>query len=586
MAAAAAAAPAPGLPPRGGDLGSPRRGQQAEAGARVLQRTAGTGAQKKPEKHNTFPYFYVMRSMKRFNWALLGLLMPLLSLPLPAQITNPSEKLDGLLFFLESYYLEKIDREALIEAALEGLLNELDPHSYYLPPRELKASEEALSGNFEGIGVQFNIHNDTIMVVSPISGGPSERLGIRSGDRIIFIEDTLVAGKKITNNDVFRWLRGKKGSIVHVKILRPGLTDLLDFAIVRDKIPVFSMDAAFMLKPGVGYLKINRFAETTVEEFKEGWTKLKALGAKDLILDLQGNSGGYLMAATGILDQFFPKGKLLVYTQGLHSDRRDFKASGNPMLLSNRLVVLVDEGSASASEIVSGAIQDHDRGMVVGRRTFGKGLVQNTFPMPDGSAFRLTTSRYFTPSGRFIQAPYNEGTEKYFKDLASRFDKGELTDSGKAQIPDSLAFKTSKGRTVYGGAGIMPDVFVPLDTSFFSVCLNRITAAGLPYNVALDYVDAHRAALQGTYPSIDDFNSGFDAQPLWDKLMTEIEQRKLPCKTEDFIRSKVFLMAMLKALVAQNLQSRDAFFQVMASENESIQKALEMLEGPWPEYLK
>jgi len=527
-----------------------------------------------------------MISMKRITLALLGLLMPVLSLPLGAQINNPSEKLDGLLFFLENYYLEKIDREALIEAALEVRLNELDPHSYYLPPRELKASEEALSGNFEGIGVQFNSHNDTIMVVSPISGGPSERLGIRSGDRIIFIEDTLVAGKKISNNDVFRWLRGKKGSIVNVKIMRPGLSDLLDFAIVRDKIPVFSMDAAFMLKPGVGYLKINRFAETTVDEFKESWTKLKALGAKDLILDLQGNSGGYLLAATGILDHFLAKGKLQVYTQGLHSDRRDFKASGNPMLLNNRLVGLVDEVSASASEIVACAVQDHDRGLVVGRRTFGKGLVQNTFPMPDGSAFRLTTARYFTPSGRFIQAPYNEGTEKYYKDLASRFDKGELTDSSKAQIPDSLAFKTSKGRTVYGGAGIMPDVFVPLDTSFFSVCLNRITAAGLPYNVALDYVDAHRAVLQSAYPSMDDFNSRFDAQPLWETLLTEIEKRNLPCETGDVNRSKVFLQTMLKALVAQNLHGRDAFFKVMASENESIQKALEMLEGPWPEYLK
>lgn len=527
-----------------------------------------------------------MPMMNRISMALLGLMLTLLSLPLNAQITNPSEKLDGLLFFLENYYLEKIDREALIEAALEGLLNELDPHSYYLPPRELKASEEALNGNFEGIGVQFNIHNDTILVVSPISGGPSERLGIRSGDRIIYIEDTLVAGKKISNNDVFRWLRGKKGSIVNVKILRSGLPDLLDFAIVRDKIPVFSMDAAFMLTPEIGYLKLNRFAETTVDEFKEGWAKLKTLGAKDLIMDLQGNSGGYLMAATGILDHFFPKGKLLVYTQGLHSERRNFLANGNPMLLHNRLIVLVDEGSASASEIVAGAIQDHDRGLVIGRRSFGKGLVQNTFPMPDGSAYRLTTARYFTPSGRFIQAPYNEGTEKYYQDLANRFDKGELTDSGKAKIPDSLAFKTSKGRTVYGGAGIMPDVFVPLDTSFFSVCLNRITAAGLPYNVALDYVDTQREALQIKYPSIDDFNSGFDPEPLWQSLLTEAEKRKLPCEPENFSRSKPFLLTMLKALVAQNLKGRDAFFKVMARENESIQKALEMLENPWPEYLK
>ena len=527
-----------------------------------------------------------MMTMKRFAIALLWALMNVAGLQLPAQINNPSEKLDGLLFFLENYYLEKVDREKLIEAALEGLLKELDPHSYYLPPRELKASEEALSGNFEGIGVQFNIHHDTIMVVSPISGGPSERLGIRSGDRIIYIEDTLVAGKKITNNDVFRWLRGKKGSTVQVKILRPGLDELLDFAIVRDKIPVFSMDAAFMLKPGVGYLKINRFAETTVDEFKEGWKKLKTLGAKDLILDLQGNSGGYLMAATGMLDQFFPKGKLLVYTQGLHSDRREFKSAGNPLLPGNRLIVLVDEGSASASEIVAGAIQDHDRGLVVGRRTFGKGLVQNTFPLPDGSAFRLTTARYFTPSGRFIQAPYNEGTEKYYKDLASRFDKGELTDSGKASIPDSLAFKTSKGRVVYGGAGIMPDVFVPLDTSFFSVCLNRTTAAGLPYNVALDYVDAHRIELQSNYPSMDDFSLKFDANPLWPTLLAEIEKRKIPCTEEEFDRSKPFLINMLKALVAQNMYSRDAFFQVMASENESIQKALELLEGPWPETIK
>lgn len=501
-------------------------------------------------------------------------------------MNNPSEKLDALLFYLENYYVETVEKDPLIEAALNGVLKELDPHSYYLSLKELQASEEALSGNFEGIGIQFNILNDTIMVVSPISGGPSEKLGIRSGDKIVTINDTVVAGTGITNKDVFKWLRGKKGSIVRVGIKRAGQKALIDFHIVRDKIPVFSLDASYLAAPGIGYIKLNRFGEKTPQEFEDAWINLKEQGAQNLILDLQGNSGGYLGAAVALADEFLTSEQLVVYTEGIHSARRDYRASEKGNLDHGKLVVLIDEGSASASEIVAGAIQDWDRGLVVGRRSFGKGLVQNTFPLPDGSALRLTTARYYTPSGRFIQSPYDKGTDAYYEDLAHRFEEGELTDSAMIHFPDSLTFKTEAGRKVYGGGGILPDVFVPLDTTFFSPFLNRVNGTGLSYQTTMEYIDRNRSELIKDYPDLATFKLSFDAEELLQKVVQKAKEKEIEIPKEDLEKSKDWLKTALKAMTAQALFDRNAYFEIMQSQNETLKKAIDLLQGAWPKHIK
>jgi carboxyl-terminal processing protease len=497
-----------------------------------------------------------------------------------AQIeTRPVEKVEALFYFLENFYVEDVNLQDAAENALKAVLKELDPHSYYMSPKEVKESEEQLGGNFEGIGIQFNIHHDTILVVSPISGGPSEKAGIRSGDKIITINDTLVAGTQITNSDVFRWLRGPKGTRVILGIQRIGEKKLLPFTIIRDKIPVYSVDAVYMAAPSIGYIKINRFSGTTVSEFKAGIDKLKLQGCKDLILDLSDNSGGYLHAAVELADEFFPAGELVVYTEGRKSPRKDYKTSSRGGFLSGKLVILINEGSASAAEIVAGAVQDLDRGLLIGRRSFGKGLVQNGFPMPDGSAIRLTIARYFTPSGRFIQAPYESGTEKYFEDLYSRFKNGELTNPELIKFPDSLKFQTRNKRIVYGGGGIMPDYFIPIDTSFFSSYLNEVSRKNLLYETMLDFIETARDSLKNLYSTEDAFIEGFNPKDaLWPKFISTVEKAEIVVSEEDASKSNEWILIRLKALTAQNLYTRDAFFKVVNKAEESYLKAIEILQ--------
>ncbi|MFB1021191.1 MAG: S41 family peptidase [Vicingaceae bacterium] len=490
------------------------------------------------------------------------------------------DKFGKLLYTVVSQYVDEVDSEKLIEDAIVGMLKQLDPHSVYIPEKELKRMNEPLEGNFEGIGIQFNILNDTLIVVSPISGGPSERLGIMSGDKMIFVEKENIAGTGLKNSDVQKLLRGKKGTIVNVRIKRSNENELIPFAIKRDKIPIFSIDASYMADPTTGYIKVNRFARTTMKEFVQAIDTLKINGAKDLILDLRGNGGGYLNTAFRLADQFLDAGKLIVYTQGDKQRRQEYNATRIGTFEKGRLVVLIDEGSASASEIVSGAVQDWDRGMVIGRRSFGKGLVQKPFPLPDGSAIRLTTARYYTPTGRSIQRPYDEGKDKYYKELSRRYESGELMERDSIDFPDSLTFYTPNGRKVYGGGGIMPDIFVPLDTTLNSELNRNLIRRGVYNEFVLNYLNKNRKEMTATYPSFSSFKSDFKLDDeLLDKFFSFAKKKKVKESEADYLKSKKLIDIQLMALFARNLYSVSAYFEIINELNDSYQEALKVLKG-------
>ena len=490
------------------------------------------------------------------------------------------DKFGKLLYTVVSQYVDEVDSEKLIEDAIVGMLKQLDPHSVYIPEKELKKMNEPLEGNFEGIGIQFNILNDTLIVVSPISGGPSERLGIMSGDKMIFVEKENIAGTGLKNSDVQKLLRGKKGTIVNVRIKRSNENELIPFAIKRDKIPIFSIDASYMADPTTGYIKVNRFARTTMKEFVQAIDTLKINGAKDLILDLRGNGGGYLNTAFRLADQFLDAGKLIVYTQGDKQRRQEYNATRIGTFEKGRLVVLIDEGSASASEIVSGAVQDWDRGMVIGRRSFGKGLVQKPFPLPDGSAIRLTTARYYTPTGRSIQRPYDEGKDKYYKELSRRYESGELMERDSIDFPDSLTFYTPNGRKVYGGGGIMPDIFVPLDTTLNSELNRNLIRRGVYNEFVLNYLNKNRKEMTATYPSFSSFKSDFKLDDeLLDKFFSFAKKKKVKESEADYLKSKKLIDIQLMALFARNLYSVSAYFEIINELNDSYQEALKVLKG-------
>lgn len=513
--------------------------------------------------------------MKKIKSLLFLLIIPTLAY----SQADGSTKIDELVSYLKGHYVDTVNSNKVYEDALKGILKELDPHSYYLSVQELKESNEPLQGNFEGVGIQFNIFHDTIMVVSPISGGPSEKVGIKSGDKIVQINDTLVAGVKITNQDVYKKLRGKKGTKVNLKIMRRGEKELIEFTVTRDKIPVFSVDASYMAAPGVGYIKVNRFSNTTMTEFREGWKELTAMGAKDLILDLSDNSGGYLHAAVELADEFLASGEMIVYTEGRTHPRKDYTSTFYGSIHQGKLVVMIDEGSASASEIVSGAIQDHDRGIVVGRRSYGKGLVQNTYSFSDGSAVRLTTARYYTPSGRFIQKPYENGVDKYYEDLKERFKNGELTDPDKIKFPDSLKHYTDNKRLVFGGGGIMPDVFIPIDTTMVTDLLMDLNRKNVINEFCLDQVDKNRDMYKITYPKFDDFEKNFDVEKLiWPDFVKYAEAKGIVFDKKQLKLSQKFIMMRIKAGFAQDLWGREEFYRVWNSQNNVYLKAVELIQ--------
>ena len=493
-----------------------------------------------------------------------------------------ARKLQLALYAISNLYVDSTSETKLVEDAIVGMLEKLDPHSTYTDPEETKEMTEPLQGNFDGIGIQFNMLTDTLYVIQVIPGGPSEKVGLMAGDRIIMVDDTLIAGVKMKNTDVMKRLRGPKNTEVRVKVLRGGVPDLIEFKITRGKIPVYSLDAAYMADKATGYIKLNRFAASSADEFREALEKLKKQGMKNLILDLQGNGGGYLNIAIDLADEFLGKDKLIVYTEGNKQPREEAKSSARGGFEEGRLVVLVDETSASASEILSGAVQDWDRGVVVGRRTFGKGLVQKPIPMPDGSMIRLTVARYYTPTGRSIQKPYVNGNqEQYNHDLIDRYNRGELMSADSIHFPDSMKYNTLETkRIVYGGGGIMPDVFIPVDTSRYTDYHRSVVAAGLVNRIAMNYLDRHRAELNKKYPKFAQYKQNFNVtDDIMQELVTLAKDDKIEFNEEQYNRSKPLIMLQIKALIARDLYDMAEYFQVINDDNESFQEALRLING-------
>lgn len=503
-----------------------------------------------------------------------------------------ARKLQMAQYAITHLYVDTVNEKKLVEEAIIRMLAQLDPHSTYSNAEEVKQMNEPLQGNFEGIGVQFQMMEDTLLVIQPIGDGPSEKAGILAGDRIVAVNDSAIAGVNMSTEAIMSRLRGPKGTRVKLGVVRRGISSPLTFTVIRDKIPIHSLDASYIIQPHTGYIRINRFGATTAEEFASALKKLRKQGINDLILDLQGNGGGYLNAAIDLANEFLKQKELIVYTKGRTSARSNFYAQGNGDFTEGRLIVLTDEYSASASEIVAGAVQDQDRGVVVGRRTFGKGLVQRPIELPDGSMMRLTVARYYTPSGRCIQKPYEQAEagndpdlnirrrqQRYASDLIERFHRGEMMHADSIHFSDSLKCFTQKlHRTVYGGGGIMPDCFVPLDTLRYTDYHRKLAAQGVIIKTTMKYIENRRKELQGKYRKFEEFDLRFEAdEELLSMLRTEAEREKVAFDEKQYARSLPLIKTQLKALIARDLWNMNEYFRVMNATNESVQKALELL---------
>ena len=518
--------------------------------------------------------------MKRYIY--LSLLCFFSFLPLSAQLKSdsPLRKLQIAEMAITNFYVDSVNEQKLSEDAIRGMLKGLDPHSTYTDAKETKAMNEPLQGDFEGIGVQFNMIEDTLVVIQPIVNGPSQKVGILAGDRIVSVNDSTIAGVKMPRIDIMKMLRGKKGTKVKLGVVRRGVNGILTFVVTRDKIPVHTLNAAYMIRPGVGYICLESFGMKTHEEFMDAVKELEKQGMKSLILDLQDNGGGYLQAAVQIANEFLKDNEMIVYTEGRNVRRQNYKAIGNGRLQKMRVYVLVNEFTASAAEIVTGAIQDNDRGTVVGRRTFGKGLVQRPFDFPDGSMMRLTIAHYYTPSGRCIQKPYKKGDLKdYEMDLEKRLKHGELTN------PDSIHFDTSQKfytlrnhRVVYGGGGIMPDYFVPLDTTKYTKYHRLLAAKNIIMNAYLKYVDANRTTLKGLYKSFDTFNKNYVVpQSLLDTIIAEGKKEKVEPKDKAELTATIpYIKVQLKALVARDLWDMNEYYRVWNEQSDIVNKAVQL----------
>ncbi|MCK9421510.1 MAG: S41 family peptidase [Bacteroidales bacterium] len=493
------------------------------------------------------------------------------------RLTSKKDKFREVIRYVEDNYVDTISNARLEEKAITGMLEKLDPHSVYITAAEFHEANDPLLGSFEGIGVQFRIESDTITVIIPVAGGPSEKLGIRAGDRIVKIDGKNVAGIKISNNDVMRKLKGPKGTEVKVAIFRRGAGNLLDYTITRDEIPTYSMDIAYMAEPGIGYIRLNNFSATTHEEIHNALAELKKKGMKKLILDLRGNGGGYLQAANDVSAEFLPKGTLVVYTEGMNRNREVFNSSGGGLFQNGSLLIMVDEGSASASEIVAGAIQDNDRGTILGRRSFGKGLVQEQINFKDGSALRLTVARYYTPTGRCIQRPYKNGLDAYNSDYMHRFLDGELENPDSIKFPDSLKFKTPKGKIVYGGGGIMPDIFVPLEKDstlrYYNLCINT----GLVYQWAFDYTDRNRPLLH-RFKNVEQFDRSFViSETMYTDFIKYADKKGVKHLGKDLSKSDRYIRTMLKAYIGRNILDNKGFFPILNTIDPAFNKAVEIM---------
>lgn len=481
---------------------------------------------------------------------------------------------------VNNLYVDNVDEEKIVENAVRGILENLDPHSSYSTKEETTSSQETMQGSFSGIGIQFNMQKDTLYVVQTIAGGPSEKVGILPGDRFIAVDDSIIAGRKLKNTDIMKRLRGPKGTKVNIKVKRGSNTDLLEFRITRDDIPLNSIDAVYMADGKTGYIRLSRFAATSYKEFKDAITKLKKQGMQQLILDLTDNGGGYMQIAAQIANEMLNRGNLIVYTQGRKSPRQNLNADGSGTFRTQKVVVMINQFSASASEILSGAVQDWDRGVVVGRRSFGKGLVQREFLLPDSSSFRLTIARYYTPSGRNIQKPYVKGDrEDYDKDIIDRYNHGELQSADSIHFADSLKHTTLRlHRTVYGGGGIMPDVFVPLDTTQYTDYHRRLVAKGIIPQFALRYVDKNRADLKAQYPDAQKFIKEFTVtDEMLNNLVDAGKAEKVDFVKSQFAKSKEMLRTFVKAAIANDLFSTGAYFQIVNEQNDIYKEALSII---------
>ena len=506
--------------------------------------------------------------------------LSVLSQSVTSQVLNENTyKIGRTLSLIDAFYVDSTDIDKMTEKTIIEMLRNLDPHSVYISAKDVKDMNEPLNGNFEGIGIQFNLLRDTIIVIEPLSGGPSEKVGLLAGDRIIVIDGEKVAGIGISTSGVRSKLMGMKGTIVNLNVFRKGEKEILDFTIVRDKIPIFSLDAAYMLDKETGYVKLNKFAATTTKEFMNAVDSLRKYNMKNLILDLRSNGGGYMVASTDIADKFFSDKRLLVYLNGLKTPRQDYNSNGKGELSNARIAVLTDEGSASASEILAGALQDWDRGVIVGRRTFGKGLVQNGFYLTDGSMIRLTIARYYTPTGRLIQSPYDEGYDKYLENFYKRYTDGELVTADSINFPDSLMFKTLVNkRTVYGGGGIMPDIFIPADTSNYSDYYRGLVRKGLVNSYTLEYSDKNRARLFSEYKTFEDFKKRFSFTPAEiAEFIKKGEDSGLKYNETQFSTSKDEILKVMKALIASNLWKTNEYFRILNEDDTVIDKALQIV---------
>lgn len=493
------------------------------------------------------------------------------------QQASGNQKINSLLDYIEYQYVDTINKSVLVEKTVTSMLESLDPHSSYIPASDFEVANESLEGNFDGIGVEFNIIKDTIRVINPIEGGPSEKIGIKAGDKLIKVEGKVMTGPKITNKEVFNTLRGKSGTTVNVTVLRNGITSPLNFKIIRDAIPIYSLDASYMINANVGYIKISKFAATTYDEYLKAFNQLSKQGMKKLVLDLRGNPGGYLNAAVDISDEFLSNGLQIVYTQGKSNPKKVYKATERGSFEKNDLAILIDEGSASASEIVAGAIQDNDRGLIIGRRSFGKGLVQDQLQLPDGSAVRLTIARYYTPTGRCIQKPYSDDKSDYYNEEYDRYQHGELFNKDSIKLDKSKQYKTPEGKVVYGGGGIMPDIFVPIDTNKTNSVLNKIFYSGAINTFAFEYADNNRAALK-KYGTAQNYINTFEiTTPVLNEFYAYCEKQNL--KLGNFKKEIVnpLLSPYLKAFIGRDLFDKDAYYPIINKNDKCIITATEAL---------
>ena len=530
----------------------------------------------------------------KYNNSTLGVLLPIIiSVAVVAGITigrmlppmpnaqyagsrPKNDKINSVLNIIEADYVDTVSRAQLVESAIPAILRKLDPHSTYIPAKDLARANEPLRGSFEGIGISFNMLTDTILVISALPGGPSEKLGMLPGDKIIYVNDSLVAGKKVSDDRVMGMLKGPKGTTVKVKVLRNGHNELIPFDITRDKIPIYSVDVDYMVNDNTGYIKINSFAITTHEEFMKSIKNLLNQGMQKLILDLRGNSGGIMETAVRIANEFLDEKQLIVYTLGRSQPKTEARATGKGIFKTGDLVILIDEFSASASEILAGAIQDNDRGTIIGRRSFGKGLVQEPVTLSDGSQIRLTIARYYTPTGRSIQKPYNEGYEKYYDDFAVRVYTGEYEVSDSIKTADTLKFTTPGGKTVYGGGGIMPDKFVPVDTTMASPYFAR--ARQLIYRFAMKYTETNRETLQ-KYTTAGELEKYLDKQQLLSQFVQFAEQNNIKTDRTGLKTSEKIIHTQLKAYIARNVMDNKGFFPILGEIDATLKVAIGYLSS-------